>query len=88
MPQFRKVEIEGFRIFIYGAPNEENPPHFHLVKNGETICRFKIKNFKPLDNCKLRGKKLKEIKKYWRKHKKAMLAYFCKLNPKLCESRD
>jgi len=32
MPQFSTEAVAGYKIFIYGAPREENAPHFHVVK--------------------------------------------------------
>lgn len=84
MPQFGQAG--GFKISIYGR--EENPPHFHVLKGKLAIARFKIKDFGSLDPHNIRGKKLKEIKIYWRENKVLMLAFFCTLNPKLCASQN
>ena len=87
MPRFGTFEIQGHSMYIYGAPREENPPHFHLVKNGETICRYGILDFRNLDNVCVSSKVENDIKWYWSSHKENMLKYFCQINPKLCESQ-
>jgi hypothetical protein len=94
MPQFKlKGEAReftgGYRIFINGAPNEHNPPHFHIMKSGETVARFHISNMEPMTgNEKLNRRTIKEISKYWYENRDNFHKLFCALNPKLCESRS
>jgi hypothetical protein len=86
MPQFSTEAVAGYKIFIYGAPREENPPHFHLVRKNEN-ARFTIRDFKAISPNGIKGKDLRIIKLYWEEHKAIMLQFFCILNPKLCEPR-
>lgn len=88
MPRFGNFETKGHKIYIYGSPREENPPHFHLVKNRDTVCRYGIKDFKNLDGSKVPQNIEKAVNFYWQAHKENMLTYFCQINPKLCESRE
>lgn len=86
MPQFSTEAVAGYKIFIYGAPREENPPHFHVVKKNEN-ARFTIRDFVAISPNGIRSKDLRIIKIYWEEHKEMMLEFFCSLNPKLCEPR-
>jgi hypothetical protein len=89
MPRFTTEIVGGHYIYIYGAGSEHNPPHFHVVKKGNTVARYKISDFGLMPGDKgIGGKNLQALREFWEQNRVEMLDFFCKLNPKLCESRD
>lgn len=82
MPEISR--IFDYKICVFG--NDHAPPHFHIVKNGNSIVRFRIDNFEAMDKHKLKGAQLDAIKAYWSTNKALLLTNFCTFNPKACES--
>lgn len=85
MPKFDDVGV--YSIYVYGAPREHNPPHFHVKLGNDSICRFEIKDFNQMDNYDFKSKDLKMLEEFWTENQTDLLDYFCYLNPSLCASR-